>query len=726
MSNPTNPTQQPAAKANTAAPAPASPTPAQAQPPLPPAPEGMLNVFVDGILLHVKKGSTVMQACTLAAKEIPHFCYHDRLSIAGNCRMCLVEIEGMPKPIASCHWPAAEGMKIRTDSKLTAEARKGTMELLLINHPLDCPICDQGGECALQDQAVAYGSDRSHFHEFKRAVDDKDIGHKIKTVMTRCIHCTRCVRFATELAGVEEFGATGRGENMQIGTYVEQALQSELAGNMIDLCPVGALTSAPYAFTARPWELKRTSSVDLLDAVGTPVTVDTRAGQVMRVLPEECDEINEEWLTDAARFSYDALSTNRLTTPLIGGKPATWPQAFEAIKKALKSSTPATTAGLMGNLQSAEDAYAFKAFLTQTLGTQNLDSRPAGTLPNSAFLTTPLKSFDTAEAVLLIGCNPRLEAPLLNIRLRRAALKRRMPVYAIGTQMNLAYPHTHLGETPEALTQHATTFKAHAALQILISQSVLQRPDASAILAAAAKLGTVNILADTTGRTTTHSIGALPQGKGNGTSGILAAWQKGQLKTLFIHGEDTASAMDVKSGKGTLIYLGTHNTPLAKAADVVLPTAAWAEKSGLYMNGEGRLLGADQATLPPLNAKEDWKIYRALSAELGNPLPFNTLSQLRTLIAQANPAFAPANLGQITAAQRPEFRIPNSEFRLSTKPFTAPVEKYYLRNEYLKQSQTMHAIQAESGSANLGPQPGAPMPLPTKPAKPKGRGAAHA
>ncbi|NBX86830.1 MAG: NADH dehydrogenase (quinone) subunit G, partial [Proteobacteria bacterium] len=400
-----------------------------------------MNVFVDGVLLQVKKGSTVMAACTLAEKEIPHFCFHERLSIAGNCRMCLVEIEGMPKPIASCHWPVAEGMKIKTDSKMTLEARKGTMELLLINHPLDCPICDQGGECELQDQAVAFGSDRSHFHEFKRAVDDKEIGSKIKTVMTRCIHCTRCVRFATEIAGVEEFGATGRGENMQVGTYVEQALQSELAGNMIDLCPVGALTSKPYAFTARPWELERKEGVDVLDAVGTPVFVDVRAGQVMRVLPQEDASVNEEWLTDAARFSYDALQSNRVVTPLVRGKEVGWGEAFAALRKMFEGGP--RVAGLFGAMGCAEDAYSFGAFMGAVGGV--FDYKPAGMVEHDLTLAGKIVDLDTADAVLLVGCNLRREAPLLNVRLRRGVLKRKLAVGVVGAAVDLTYRHVQLG-----------------------------------------------------------------------------------------------------------------------------------------------------------------------------------------------------------------------------------------------------------------------------------------
>jgi len=703
--------KQPAAKANTAKAAPTPPAPT-AQPALPPAPEGFINVFVDGQLLHVKKGSTVMQACTLAAKEIPHFCYHERLSIAGNCRMCLVEIEGAPKPVASCHWPASEGMRIRTDSQITRDARKGTMELLLINHPLDCPICDQGGECALQDQSVGYGGDRTHYNEFKRAVDDKDIGSKIKTVMTRCIHCTRCIRFATEVAGVEEMGATFRGENMQVGTYVEQAIQSELSGNMIDLCPVGALTSKPYAYTARPWELARTNSTDMLDAVGTPITVDTRAGQVMRTLPQEHDEINEEWMTDAARFSYDALAANRLTSPMVkkGGKlnGTGWPVAFQAITAALATLKPQHVAGLLGSMQTLEDAASFKAFLTQTLGTAAFDCRTPGSTLTQATLAAPLASLESTDAVLLVGANPRWEAPLINLRLRRAAVRRKVPVALIGAPASLTYPHQHLGEGAAALEElvkgksaFAKTLKAAKNPTILISASVFTRPDAAAVMALAGKLGPVGVLADTPGRISAIAAGVLPQGKGGSdTAAILKGWKSGAVKLLFVYGEDTVTAEDLKGGKGTLVYIGTHRTALASVADICLPAAAWAEKNGSVFNGEGRLLPLAAATQPPLNAKEDWKIFRALSEACGKTLPFDTFAQLKRHIAPQIEGYSDENIGKIVAKTLKPAK-PEGALKLHAKSFDAPVSHYYLRLEYLRQSATMHACQTEAGTAKI-------------------------
>jgi NADH-quinone oxidoreductase subunit G len=697
--------------------------PPTAPPALAPAPDGFVNVFINGHLLHVKKGSTVMQACTQAGKEIPHFCYHERLSIAGNCRMCLVEIEGAPKPVASCHWPVAEGMKVNTESKVTQGARKGTMELLLINHPLDCPICDQGGECDLQDQAVAYGADRSHFNEMKRAVDDKDIGGKIKTVMTRCIHCTRCIRFATEIAGVEEFGATGRGEHMQVGTYVEAALQSELAGNMIDLCPVGALTSKPYAYAARPWELTDTPSVDVLDAIGGLLTLQSRAGQVLRVLPREDAGLNEEWCTDTARFSYDALTHNRLTTPLLrkGGQlqPVTWPEALAAAAKILKGQGPQQVGLIAGALESAETLFSLQQFAASALGGAAVSAYPTGVpLQPGHTLATSVNDWAKADGVLLIGCNPRLEAPLLNLRLRKLATKGRVPIHNLGLPANLTYPVTQLGTDATILETLASALPAATNRQILVGQGVLARVDAGTILAHAASLGTVNVLPDTLGRSTALAMGHTPS---RTTAELIEAWHAGTLKTLWLHGDDTVMADELVGGKGTLVFCGTHLSPLAKLAQLVLPSAAHTEQAGTYVNAEGRLLEAHAATPPPMNAKESWKIYRALSEDLGEALPWNTLTQLRTTMQALQPNFPlalscpiVAHTGTKTSQSEPKKhpKTPQCAALHATGawPTLAP---FYQRLEYLKQSTTMHTLQAESTA-----QP-TPTPPPTAPQNPK-------
>ncbi|MCP5404824.1 MAG: NADH-quinone oxidoreductase subunit G [Pseudomonadaceae bacterium] len=688
--------------------------------PLPPAPEGMLNVYVDGRLVHVRKGATVMDACKAAEQEVPHFCYHKRLSVAGNCRMCMVEIEGFPKPVASCHWPAAEGMKVRTDSETATTARKGTMEFLLINHPLDCPICDQGGECTLQDLSVAYGGDRSHFHEGKRAVDDKDIGAKIKTVMTRCIHCTRCIRFATEIAGVQEMGATGRGEAMQVGTYVESALTSELAGNMIDLCPVGALTNRPFAYTARPWELVGTDTIDVLDAVGGHIRLDARAGKVMRAVPRECDAINEEWMTDAARFSTDALSSNRLTAPQLRkgrgkGKLENtgWAEAFAAIKEAVRGVRKTRLAGLMDNLHSAEDGYAFRAFMQDALGSDNVDSRMAGNLVDSkshaaGICNTPFKRWDDADAVLLVGCNPRLEAPLLNIRLRRV-VKKGAPVFVVGEVADLTYPVTHLGDTAKELETlldgKTAAAKALAKAErplIVVGGAVLARPDGRAIVRAAGELAEkvamtdswngFNVLHDTCGRITALDMAVHPAHGGMATAEILENWRENHVDVLFLYGDCDLTPADLAGGRGTLVYIGTHATPLAAMADVVLPAAAWSEKEGLFANAEGRVQATRAAVPPPLSAKEDWKIFRALSEQVGDKLPFDTLAQLRAAIAEFCPAYAPEAIGTILPAP---WQGVGKKGKLTAKPLASSVGAYYLRTAHHRESAWMKTMQAE-------------------------------
>lgn len=682
-------------KAPVAAVAPLAP-----QPSVPVPPPAFLNVFVDGVPLQVARGATVMEACTKAGKEIPHFCYHERLSIAGNCRMCLVEVEGMPKPVASCHWPAAEGMKIRTGSKVATEARKGTMEFLLINHPLDCPICDQGGECTLQDLSLGYGGDRTHYHEAKRAVDDKEIGAKIKTVMTRCIHCTRCIRFATEIAGVEEMGATGRGEAMSVGTYVEQALQSELAGNMIDLCPVGALTNKPYAYTARPWELVEHPTIDVLDAVGSHIRLDSRAGQVMRVVPREADHLNEEWATDAARFSYDALSNNRLTTPRVAGIEVGWPQALAAVKVALRESGR-KVGGLVDDMHCAEDVLAFRSFVEGLGGKVGLSGSDVVVEGRGANIChTPFAEWDKADAVLLVGCNLRLEAPLLNVRVRRAVRKGRVPVAVVGAKCDLTYPHQHVGEMLAAFEKSAfmdVLAKAQRPM-IVVGQQVLGRADAEAVIAMMAGLASrkewngLNVLHGTCGRVT-----ALDMGVAAGKSEILEAWKSGKVSTLIVYGKGSLSSEDVRAKKGTLIYVGTHLGEMARMADIVLPSAAWSEKAGLWANGEGRVQEAPACVLPPLNAKEDWKVWRALSGEVGSVLPFDNLAALRAMVARQNPAYVPSQWGKVSAV-----KVPAVKGRpVVSIPFVEAIGQYYLRLPYLANSVNMLAMQAEVGTAKV-------------------------
>jgi len=679
--------------------------------------DNTITLSVDGQEVEVARGSTVLDACKKLEIEVPHFCFHKRLSIAGNCRMCLVEIEGgPPKPAASCAMPAGDGMVVHTNSKMVVDARKGTMEFLLINHPLDCPICDQGGECDLQDMAVGYGSDVSHYAEGKRAVEDKDIGEKIKTVMTRCIHCMRCVRFATEVAGIEEFGATGRGSHVKVGTYVKHALRSELSGNMIDLCPVGALTSKPYAFVARPWELERTPSVDVMDGLGSLIEVHHRAGKVMRIVPRECDAVNEEWISDTARFSYDALTHERLTTPLLkkGRKQegASWEKAFDAVKRALKGKE--TVAALAGARQSAEDLYAFNALMKETIETPHVDSRSENMLldatnRSSYIMNSAVSGLDEADVILLVGCDPRLEMPVLNARMRRNVLKRNVAVASVGRISDLTYNVEDLGANPDVLTKLATArsgfskiLKAAKKPMIIVGAEALSTcKDSLAIIASAQtlaeKVGAVtphwngfNMLHQHMGLVSALDMGVIPAPKGMHTGQIKKALQAGKVDVLFVYGDTDITPEEMAKAKYS-IYLGTHDTVLSQQANVVLPTAAYTEKSGLWANTEGRVLEAQKAVNPPLNAKEDWKVFRALSSCLGEALPFDTLEQLRGKIVEQNAAYASVGVHTL-----PEWEVVKAKMKVSSKKLDASVAQFYLNNSFLRASAAMHRCQAES------------------------------
>jgi NADH-quinone oxidoreductase subunit G len=680
-------------------------------------PSNMVKVTIDGQTVEVPKGSTIIQAAKKLDIEIPHFCYHDRLSVAGNCRMCLVDLEGAPKPVASCAWPVAENMVVNTKSERTLNARKGVMEFLLINHPLDCPICDQGGECDLQDIAVSYGSDRTRYHEAKRAVADKNIGPLIETVMTRCIHCTRCIRFATEVAGVPEMGATGRGENMEVGTYVEEALSSELSGNMIDLCPVGALTSKPYEFTARAWELRQTDSIDVMDGMGSHIRIDHRDGKVMRITPRECDEINEEWISDTARFSYDGLVKDRLTHPIVRKsgqlKATTWPQAFDEIAHAVKGIRKNRIAGIAGNTLCAEDLFAFNMFMKDTLGTDNVDCRTngltiTGGVRSAYTLNTPIAKFDEVDAVLLIGCDPRLEAPVLNARLRKGVQKRGMKVASIGAPVDLGYASTDLGNTPKLLDdilegKHPFADVLRDATNGIIlvgARAVLTRPDSLQVLDKSREIAEMygfvrpewngfNVISQVTGRTTGLDLSVYPEKDGYHVHGTLEALKSGKIDLLVIHGESHRAAEDFKGAKFT-VYIGTHDSPYAQIADVVLPAAAYTEKNGLWTNIEGRVQEGHAAVRPPMEAKEDWKIYRALSEVLGHKLPFDTQTQLRGLIGKSHKAYAAENIGKITREPWQTFGVSGS---VRDEPFIQPVRSFYQTNEIMRASDVMKECQ---------------------------------
>ncbi|MGI4878073.1 MAG: NADH-quinone oxidoreductase subunit NuoG [Janthinobacterium lividum] len=650
----------------------------------------MPKLTVDGIEVEVPAGATLMQACEAAGAEIPRFCYHERLSIAGNCRMCLVDVSpGPPKPQASCALPAADKMVVSTTSAKTKKAREGVMEFLLINHPLDCPICDQGGECDLQDQALAYGKGHTRYHENKRAVTEKYMGPLIKTVMTRCIHCTRCVRFAEEVAGVEEIGAIGRGENMQITSYLEGAVRSELSGNVIDLCPVGALTSKPYAFEARPWELKKTESIDVMDAVGTNIVVHTRGAAVMRVTPRINDDVNEEWASDVTRFAVDGLQRGRLDTPYVrvGGKlqKASWAQAFDAIKTALGGVAGSDIAAVAGNLCDVESMVALKDLLG-SLGSSRHECRVDGVaIPvadRSHYLfNTGLAQIERADVILLVGTNPRWEAPLVNTRIRKAVRRGGAKVFNLGPDIDLTYPVAQLGDDagllgnlPQAVVDALAKAERPA---VIVGTGGMGSLGAVHALVAAHNLvrdgwNGVNLL-----HTAASRVGALEIGFV--TDGGMAALAASPVKVLFNLGVD-----EVEVSGGFTVYIGHHGDRGVRTADVILPAAAYTEKSGTWVNLEGRVQRGARAAFPPGEAREDWTIFRALSAVLGQALPYDDLRALRTRIAAEWPQFA-------SEGPSPAVWIapPASDAAAPSGPFTLPVKNFYLTNAIARASATM-------------------------------------
>lgn len=670
----------------------------------------MVKLTIDGREVEAEGGLTVMQACEQVGIEIPRFCYHERLSIAGNCRMCLVSMERAPKPIASCAMPIAEGMVIQTDTPEVQKMRRGVMEFLLINHPLDCPICDQGGECDLQDQAMGYGSDKSRFSENKRAVKDKYMGPLISTTMTRCIHCTRCIRFASEVAGVPELGATGRGENMEVGTYVENTLKSELSGNMIDLCPVGALTSGPYAFNARPWELKKTESIDVTDAVGSNVRIDCRGPEVKRVLPRLNEDVNEEWISDKARFSCDGLRAQRLDKPYVrrDGKltAATWPEAFAAISDALKPLKGDQIAAIAGDLADCEAMTALKDLMA-SLGSENLDCRQDGAKLDansraSYLFNTTISGIDRADAILLIGTNPRREAAVLNARIRKRFVAGGVAIASIGEAADLTYPVDVLGDSPSDLAklasgkgEFAKILKKAERPMLIIGQGALARSDGAAILelarTVADKFGFVDAAQNWNGFNVLHSaaarvggldLGFVPGAQGRDVNAILDGAQSGDVKAVYLLDADEIDT--AKLNDAFVIYQGHHGDAGAHCADVILPGAAYTEKSGTYVNTEGRVQVARLAVFPPGDAREDWTIIRALSDALGKSLPFSDLQQVRARMVDINSIFL--GVDAISPAKWDNF---GEKGEVDNSPLVSPVTNFYMTNTISRASVTM-------------------------------------
>ncbi|QSR18374.1 NADH-quinone oxidoreductase subunit NuoG [Novosphingobium sp. KA1] len=660
----------------------------------------MPKVKVDGVEIDVPTGATVLQACELAGKEIPRFCYHERLSIAGNCRMCLVEVKpGPPKPQASCALPAAEGQEIRTDSEMVKKAREGVMEFLLINHPLDCPICDQGGECDLQDQSVAYGRGASRYDENKRAVTEKYMGPLIKTTMTRCIHCTRCVRFSEEIAGVDEIGALYRGENMQITTYLEHAAKHEMSANVIDLCPVGALTSRPYAFEARPWELKKTLGIDVSDATGANIRIDARGREVLRVLPRNNDDVNEEWISDKARYMVDGLTKRRLDKPYLrrDGKlvAVSWNEAFAAIATLNPGNSIAAVAGDMVDCETMFAAKKLVGALGSTLieGRQTGMDYATGSLAAVNFNTT-FSGIETADAILIAGSHVRWEAPLLNVRLRKA-VKRGAKVFLVGPEWETTFGGEFLGEDLSVLgnlPQHVADALSNAKRPaVILGGAALGRGGLEAGLALAARFNLVRDLEDGTqwnGFNVLHMAASRMGGLmlGYAQKGGIADLVAAKPKVLLALGADE---VDFTQFAGSMIvYIGHHGDKGAHAADVILPASAYTEKAGTYVNTEGRVQWSDKAVFAPGDAREDWTILRALADAFGVTVGFDTFDQLRNAMIAEVPALGSEGLADYGSV------LPLGGGSAAGQ-IAYPIKDFYMTNPIARASAVMQRCSAE-------------------------------
>ena len=669
----------------------------------------MPKLTVNGIEVEVEDGATILQACEEAGFEIPRFCYHERLSIAGNCRMCLVDMERAPKPVASCAMPAGDGMVIDTQSDRVKKAREGVMEFLLVNHPLDCPICDQGGECDLQDQAMGYGHDSSRYIENKRAVDEKHMGPLIKTVMTRCIHCTRCVRFATEVAGVPELGAIGRGENMEITTYLEKTLASELSANVIDLCPVGALTSRPYAFVARPWELTKVESIDVMDAQGSNIRVDARASQVMRIMPRLNEAVNEEWISDKARYAHDGLRRQRLDTPYVRNKEgrlekASWDDAFAAIAGQLKKAKAAGTAAIIGDQVDAETIFAMKSLMDK-IGSVHMDCRQDGAKLSakaraSYLFNSTIEGCDDADAILIVGSNPRIEAPVMNARIRRNHLLNDVAIAHIGEAADLTYPVSHLGDEIAVLDEiaagthpFAKTLAEAKKPMIILGMGALRRADGAAILGRAKQIAddTGMVASDWNGFNVLHvaasrvaglDLGFVPGKGGYDVDAMVKHAEAGEIKLLWLLGADEVPTAGLD--KTFVVYQGHHGDKGASVADVILPGAAYTEKDGTYVNFEGRVQRAQRATFAPGDAKDDWAILRAFSAVINKTLPFDSFEALREAMIEAVP-----HLGDVDGIKPAKWVKFGGSGKLQSGTVPAALDQFYMTCPISRASETM-------------------------------------
>ncbi len=660
----------------------------------------MLKLKVNNIEVEVEEGLTVLQACEKAGAEIPRFCYHEKLSIAGNCRMCLVEMEKSPKPIASCAMPAANGMVIKTNTPKIEKSRKGVMEFLLANHPLDCPVCDQGGECDLQDQSMFYGIDKSRFKENKRAVPDKNMGPLIKTQMTRCIHCTRCVRFATEIAGVPELGAIGRGEDMQITTYLEQSIQSELSGNVIDLCPVGALTSKPYVFEARPWELKKTETIDVMDAVGSNIRVDTYDWEVKRVLPIINEDINEEWISDKTRYACDGLLNQRIDTPYIKYnnkfEKASWDEVYKIIKSKIENTDNKKICGFVGDLSNMEASFIFKEFLERTINTKNYESRSIKTFIDSSnrenyIFNSKINGIEEADLILMIGTNPRYEATMVNARIRKAFLNNDTKIISLNNIGDLTYPYESLDGNTQTLkdifdNNNEISKKIINSKKplIIIGESFLRINSAECLFNSlknfliknekiSSEWNPLNVLSVDAG-----TVGNLDLDIIDKNNELLDEVKENKFEIIYLLGQDN---LDFKKKNEFIIYQGSHGDRGAEIADIILPGATYTEQSGHYTNLEGKIQKAYKASYPPGDAKEDWQIINDLAEVMNNRKLFNDKEELESSMF---------NYLKIKQEQK------NSEFNEKIEQKTFDNEKikvefkdYYFSNVVARASKTM-------------------------------------
>jgi len=673
----------------------------------------MLKLKVNNTDVEIEEGLTVLQACEKAGVEIPRFCYHEKLSIAGNCRMCLVEIEKSPKPVASCAMPATEGMNIKTNTEFVEKARKGVMEFLLANHPLDCPVCDQGGECDLQDQSMFYGVDKSRYKENKRKVTEKNMGPLIKTQMTRCIHCTRCIRFATEVAGVPEIGAIGRGEDMEITTYLEESMQSELSANVIDLCPVGALTSQPYAFEARPWELKKTESIDVMDAIGSNIRVDTYGWEVKRILPRINEDINEEWISDKTRYACDGLLNQRLDTPYIkyNGKfeNASWSEVFNIIKSKFKNTNKEKICGISGDLVNMETLYIFKEFFNKTLGSYNVESRNDHTYLNpnkreNYLFNSSINGIEEADFILLIGSNPRYEATILNARIRKSYVQNKIKIISLNDVGDLTYPYKALDGNIENIKniiedkhEISKIIKEAKKPLIIFGQSALRSSSAKYLFESVKSFlyknnkiskewNSLNIVSENASTVGSFDLGLYKTE--DGSNEVLKDLEMHKFEIVYLLGQDS---LTFKKEDEFIIYQGSHGDKGAEMADIILPGAAYTEQNGYFTNLEGKLQKAYKASYPPEEAKEDWQIINELAETMNHRKLFNDKDELdSSLINQINLYIKKNNSKEFSEITNLNFK--NEILKVNNKD-------YYYSNSIARSSKTM--LECKNAKANL-------------------------